>query len=404
MPQLRRRSGRYAPIWARSALSVALPITSCTRSRPVAAGPPKKGPERRETGRRASAWRGQRRLRLPGDGDGGGWRPRAGKKGWTVPAGERCTRFRRAGLLRLRPPQCRRRALDRPTRPLRYAGDHAARPPTTGRGRQAPSLDALHPHGGLRHPGRASDRERGGPVGLGLVGQAVPGRVVGSVRGPGWTWAKKAGRGRCPPGRPTRLLPHMGVCPPGGHRVGRAPIRAGARGHQQGVLHHQRQRGGRVGVEAGPSVLQGHRPAAADQGHIEADLVPRHHHGGTFHNRLRGHQEALRTAGPRYFQGPQHGLLQGPGVRRRPRSVRSVGRRPDSRTHRSRGARNGGGRFPRTRPERRRLPRPPSWLLRSCPPNSATATGYCWSPTRSYVPSGGSATGSGPSAMATSPT
>ena len=39
-----------------------------------------------------------------------------------MPVGERCTRFRRTGLLRLRPPQCRRRVLDRPTRPLRYAG------------------------------------------------------------------------------------------------------------------------------------------------------------------------------------------------------------------------------------------------------------------------------------------
>ena len=59
-------------------------------------------------------------------------------------------------------------------------------------------------------------------------------------------------------GREAGLLPAVDLHPPDRHRAGGPTGRPGARRPEPGVLHHRRRRGGRVGVEAGPPVLQGH--------------------------------------------------------------------------------------------------------------------------------------------------
>ena len=53
----------------------------------------------------------------------------------------------------------------------------------------------------------------------------------------------------------------------------------GARRHQPGVLHHRRIRGGRVGLEAGPPVLQAAGRAHAPQGDQPLPLLSRHRMG-----------------------------------------------------------------------------------------------------------------------------
>ena len=60
-----------------------------------------------------------------------------------------------------------------------------------------------------------------------------------------------------------RLLPAVDLRAPERDRARRPARRPRARRPQPGLLHHRRLRGGRVGVEAGPPVLQADRPARA---------------------------------------------------------------------------------------------------------------------------------------------
>ena len=67
-------------------------------------------------------------------------------------------------------------------------------------------------------------------------------------------------------GRDARVLPDLDVRAPARDRARGPPRRPRARRPQPRVLHHRRVRSGRVGVEARPPVLPGHRPGAAPQG------------------------------------------------------------------------------------------------------------------------------------------
>ena len=91
--------------------------------------------------------------------------------------------------------------------------------------------------------------------------QALPRRAVRAVHQPGRPRPDRAGRGRGPPGQHARLLPDLELRPPDGGRAGRPTGRADPGGLQPDLLHHRWLRGGGVGVEAGPPVLQGDRPA-----------------------------------------------------------------------------------------------------------------------------------------------
>ena len=62
------------------------------------------------------------------------------------------------------------------------------------------------------------------------------------------------------------------------------------------LLHDRRRGGGRVGVEAGPAVLPGDRPARPLQGDRPGHRVPRHHDGRAVDHRRGRHQAPVRAA------------------------------------------------------------------------------------------------------------
>ena len=110
-------------------------------------------------------------------------------------------------------------------------------------------------------------------------------------------------------------------------RCGRSPTRRppsspsasaslGARRPRPRVLHHRRRRGGRVGVEDRPPVLQAHRPARQDQGHQPLHRLPRHDHGGALDHRHPGGQGrrssrscpgAIKVPNTNFYRAPEHG-------------------------------------------------------------------------------------------------
>ena len=68
---------------------------------------------------------------------------------------------------------------------------------------------------------------------------------------------------------------------------------------QPHLLHHGRLRGRRVGLEAGPPVLQADRPAPAHQGDQPEHRLPRRHHGRPVHHRRHRDPHPVRAAGAR---------------------------------------------------------------------------------------------------------
>ena len=174
---------------------------------------------------------------------------------------------------------------------------------------------------------------------------------------------------------------------------------------QPRLLHHRRLRGGRVGVEAGPPVLQADRPAPALQGDQPRHRLPRRHHGRPVDHRRRP-RSARRSSRwcPGAFKVPEHQLLPGP------RTSRTTSR-PSAAGPPTTSSRPSCSRTPRRWPPcsssrcrtpaaaSRRRPGTSSGCARS-----ATATACCSCPTRSSAPSAGSATCSAPSATTTCPT
>ena len=195
-----------------------------------------------------------------------------------------------------------------------------------------------------------------GAVRLRPARQALPGRPGRPVRQPGRPRPHRARRGRGAAGRRARLLPAVVLRPPGGHRAGRAAGRPGPGEPEPGLLHHQRLRGGRVGVEAGQAVLQADRRARPVQGDQPGHRLPRHVDGRAVHHRPARHQAPVRAAGARRRAGAEHQLLPGPGLRGRRRGrVRPVGRGRDRAGDPARGPAVGGRGLPRAGAELRRL-------------------------------------------------
>ena len=87
--------------------------------------------------------------------------------------------------------------------------------------------------------------------------------LSGPVRQPDRARPQRGGRGRRAAGQRAGLLPALVLRAPAGHRAGRAAGPSGAGRPEPGVLHHQRLRGGRVGLEAGQAVLQGRSASRA---------------------------------------------------------------------------------------------------------------------------------------------
>ncbi len=140
------------------------------------------------------------------------------------------------------------------------------------------------------------------------------------------------------PGVRAGLLPALVVRAPAGHRAGRAAGRPGPGRPEPGVLHHQRLRGGRVGLEAGQAVLQADRAARAVQGAQPRHRLPRHVDGRAGHHRARRHQVPVRAAAARRGPGAEHELLPGARLRgRRHQRLRPLGRRRDRAGHPARG-------------------------------------------------------------------
>ncbi len=152
------------------------------------------------------------------------------------------------------------------------------------------------------------------------------------------------------------LLPAVVLRPPAGHRAGRAAGRHGARRPEPGVLHHQRLRGGRVGLEAGQAVLQAHRPAGRYK--VLSRYIAYHgtSMGALAITGLADIKAPFEPLPPGGVRVPEHQLLPGAGVRgRRPGRVRPVGRRRDRAGHPARGPGHGRRGLPRAGAELRRL-------------------------------------------------
>ena len=170
------------------------------------------------------------------------------------------------------------------------------------------------------------------------------------------------------------------------------------------LLHHRRLRGGGVGVEAGPPVLPGHRPAR------RLKVISRNiaYHGATM--------GALSITGVTEIKTPFEPLV--PGAIKVPNTnfyrapyfaddLEAFGRWAADAIEQAiliEGPGHGGRRVPRAGPERRRVLSAASRATSNGCGRSATATACCSSPTRSSAPSAGSGTGSGPSATTTSRT
>ena len=135
--------------------------------------------------------------------------------------------------------------------------------PAPGR-RPTPSVDALHPPRGATQDHEIPIFTRGSGTRLfDIHGRSyldgLASLFVVQV-GHGRAELAEAGRRQA---AGARLLPDLVGGPPRRHRAGDTPGRARSGRPQPCLLHHRRLRGGRVGVEAGPRLLQGHRAAAS---------------------------------------------------------------------------------------------------------------------------------------------
>ena len=156
---------------------------------------------------------------------------------------------------------------------------------------------------------------------------------------------------------------------------------------QPGLLHHRRLRGGRVGLEAGPLLLQADRQAGQAQGDLPAHRLPRHLDGRAVDHRPARPSRPTSSRWCPPASGCPTPTSTGPGRHAGPaaprRGVRAVGRRPD-RARRSSSrvpdtvaavflepVQNSGGCFP-----------PPARLLPAGPRDLRRSTTCCSSPTR----------------------
>ena len=272
-------------------------------------------------------------------------------------------------------------------------------------GRAAPPVAALHPDVLLRRRRGPGHRARLRAVRVRPEGQALPGRAGRPVREPDRARPQGGRRGGRAAGQRAGLLPALVLRPPAGHRAGRAAGPPGPGRPEPGVLHHQRLRGGRVGLEAGQAVLQDHRRAGPVQGAQPRHRLPRHVDGRAGHHRAAADQGAVRAAPAGRGPGAEHQLLPGARVRgRRPRPGSAAGRptrssAPSCARARSRWPRCSWSRCRTRAGASRRRPATSTGSARS-----ATATASSWSPTRSSARSAGSVTTSARSATTTSRT
>ena len=247
------------------------------------------------------------------------------------------------------------------------------------------SVDALHAAGGVSrqrdpdlHPGIGkSSLRRAGPV--------LPRRPGEPVRRAGRARPGRPRRRGAQPGGGARLLPDLVGGPPRRHRIGDASRRARTRRSQPGVLHHRGLRSRRVGVEARPCLLQGHRAARAHKGDRPRSRLSRHDSGCARHHRASRPAPTVRAGHAGRRARRQHEPvplpLRGRGhSRRRPLRDRLRGRHRER--HCRRGARDRGRGLPGAHAEHGRLLRPSSGLLR--PGSAPNATGS--SPTCSRSP------------------
>ena len=241
---------------------------------------------------------------------------------------------------------------------------------TLSRARPAPPLDALHPARRLRRRPRgarswcAARAPTSGTSTASATSTGWPGSSPARSATAGPSWPRR--RPSRPPSWPTSRCGPTPTRGPSSWPSGCAGLTPGR--PQPGLLHLGRLRGGRVGLEAGPPVLPGRSASPyADQGHQPRHRLPRHHHGRPLDHRHPGAEDAVRAARARSHQGAQHQLLPGPRARRRPRGLRPVGGRRDRAGHRARGPRHGGRRLPRAGAERRRLLPAAARLLRAGP-------------------------------------
>ncbi len=216
-------------------------------------------------------------------------------------------------------------------------------------------MDALHAHVVVRERTRSHHRAGRGHLHLRRPGAAIPGRTGGTLRRAGRTRPHRTGRGGLQAGAGPGLLPHLVVRPPEGGRTRRAAGPRGTGRPEQGLLHHRRRRGGRDRVEAGEAVLQADRQADQAQGHLPRRRLPRHAAGGALHHRTARPQGPVRAAGAGRAQGTEHQHLPRAALRRRPRGVRPLGRRPDRAADPLRGPGDRRRRLPGAGAERRRL-------------------------------------------------
>ncbi len=119
-----------------------------------------------------------------------------------------------------------------------------------------------------------------------------------------------------------------------------------------------------------------------DQGRQPQHRLPRHDHGRSFDHRRPRSAHALRAAGARRDQGPQHQLLPGAALCRRRGGLRSVGGGRDRTGHRARGPGHRRRRLSRAGAERRAAASRLLPVTSSESARSATATASCSSPTR----------------------
>ena len=198
---------------------------------------------------------------------------------------------------------------------------------------------------------------------LGHQGQPLPRRPGRTVRQPVGPRPARTGPRCRQPGGDTRVLPDLDLRPPHGHRtVGQVGL-AGPWRPESRFLHHRWFRGGRVGLEVGPPVLQADRPARPRQGHQPQPRLPRHDHGRTLHHRTRVDQDHLRAAGARHRQGARDQPLPLPDLSGRA-SLLAPRRRCPRGGHSARGPRDRCSGVPRAGAERRRLLRAAARLLR----------------------------------------
>ena len=237
-----------------------------------------------------------------------------------------------------------------------------------------PPLDALHPAVDVREGRRRPDhRPRRGRLHLRRPGQALPRRPRRAVRRPGRARPRGAGRGGREQAQEARVLPALVLRAPEGDRAGRALLAHYAPGDLNRVFFTT---GGGEAVETAWKLAKQYFKLIGKP--IKHKVISR---AVAYHGTPQG---ALSITGipdakksfeplvPGASQGAEHQLLPRARARRRPRGVRSLGRRPDREAIEFEGRRHRRRRVPRAGAELRRLLPAAARLLRSGCARSAT--------------------------------